>query len=69
MEQNKKTALIIGLVLGVIALCVIGVVITIGLVVYGTILVDYFNNMKDWREHAVEKNLERKAAEFNMRNR
>jgi hypothetical protein len=52
-----------------IAKCVIGVVITIGLVVFGTILVDYFNNMKDWREHAVEKNMQRKAAEFNMRNR
>jgi hypothetical protein len=47
----------------IIAKCVIGLVITVGLVVFGTIVVRGFNDMKDWRGEFVEKNLQRKAIE------
>ena len=41
------------------AKCVIALVLTAGLVVFGIFLVAGFNDMKDWRGKFVEKNMER----------
>jgi hypothetical protein len=43
----------------IVAKCVIALVITVGLVVFGIFLVAGFNNMKDWRGEFVEKNMQR----------
>jgi hypothetical protein len=47
----------------IVAKCVIVLALTIGLVVFGSIVIGGFNNMKDWRGEFVEKNMERKASE------
>jgi hypothetical protein len=47
----------------IVAKCVIVLALTIGLVVFGSIVIGGFNNMKDWRGEFVEKNMERKALE------
>jgi len=43
----------------IVAKCVIALVLTAGLVVFGIFLVTGFNDMKDWRGKFVEKNMER----------
>jgi hypothetical protein len=47
----------------IVAKCVIVLALTIGLVVFGSIVIGGFNNMKDWRGEFVEKNMQRKALE------
>jgi hypothetical protein len=50
----------------IVAKCVIVLALTIGLVVFGSIVIGGFNNMKDWRGEFVEKNMERKALEHSF---
>ncbi|MGY8731799.1 MAG: hypothetical protein ACKVK0_06665 [Pirellulales bacterium] len=47
----------------IVAKCVIVLALTIGLVVFGRIVVGGFNNMKDLRGDFVKKNMERKEEE------
>ena len=70
-DQRKKVPVIATVGFGsakFIIKCVLGVVITIGLVVFGRIVYNGLIDMKEWRGEFVEKNMQRKTEEWNMRN-